>query len=184
MGLDMFIFRAEKPGLDELKGYEYQKMSDTEYWFIDKGDIDDPTISDLKKLCTLVKATGEYWDLDKVQKHYGFVSMPCWLGCGPDGNRFMDGKQNREIVISNEEQKKFVSERTDDYYAVRLKEVAYWKKEYALQEKIHKAFKRKPIKNCGYYRLTKAQLNMIARYDNRFTFTDEDVGSLFYLERY
>ena len=184
MGLDMYIFKAEKPNLDTGIVHDYDKLRNDGYSLFDKEDIDTPMLSDLKKFCVLIKAKAQYWDTEKIQKHYNLKERPHWCGCGPEGNYFGYYGIDHN-TISEEDSRQFGFEKETEFWATFVDEVAYWRKAYSLQNRIHNAFKRKPIENCGYYRLTKAQLAMIRRndpYDRQLS--DEDVGSLFYHEWY
>ena len=61
-----------------------------------------------------------------------------------------------EVSLSEIEEK-FKKEITYDGYAVELQRVAYWRKDYDLEDRIYEQLDRE-IENCGYYLVTNKDL--------------------------
>lgn len=189
MGLDMFMYKAEKPKLDPRKRYTYADL-EKEGFSIFEGEDLSQKVLDMKKFLVKVTVPTEYYNVEKIQKDFGLHEVPHWSGFGPDGWYFSSHHpEDKSITISDQDIHNYLVTRDGTFWITKLTKVGYWRKEYDLQDKIYALYKRAPIRNCGYYRLTKAQLTSIDAFCRKhdleiFEWDPEDVGSLFYHEWY
>jgi hypothetical protein len=189
MGLDMFMYKAEKPKLDPRKHYTYADL-EKEGFSIFEGEDLSQKVLDMKKFLVKVTVPTEYYNVEKIQKDFGLHEVPCWSGFGPDGWYFSSHHpEDKSITISDQDIHNYLVMRDGTFWITKLTKVGYWRKEYDLQDKIYALYKRAPIRNCGYYRLTKAQLTSIDAFCRKhdleiFEWAPEDVGSIFYHEWY
>ncbi len=190
MGLDMFMYKAEKPQLNPQKRYTHASLEKEGFVIFEAKEELPDKLLDLKRFLVKVTVPAQYYNVEKIQKDFNLHEVPHWSGFGPDGYYFSSSHpEDKSVTIPDQDMPQYLVTRDGTFWITKLTEVGYWRKEYDLQDKIHTLYKRQLIRNCGYYRLTKAQLTSIDAFCRKhdleiFEWEPEDVGSLFYHEWY
>lgn len=165
MGLDQCVYRVTKPKLAN-RVYTSEEISDMglnkAYYHEAENDID--LIKELLPYTEIRDVRGHFLNTEKIIADYN-LPKDAYIGyMGPDGMR-MRGHNGEEQFISHDEMdKKYILTKDVPCYIWHAEEVAYWRKNYALQDWIPIALKRS-VENTGYYRLTKT---IIHRLNSRF----------------
>lgn len=157
MGLDMNVFRVQKPLLDENKVYDRDDISGI---IIRKDETDDPKYRQLIPYCKKIHVVNHYYDMDKITEDYG-ITNPHIGGWeyGPNGRfTIIYGNSGRRVQINNDViQSKYTIDRKELCYVCDREEIRYWRKAYEIQEWFHEHIPE-PVENTGYYKLTQEML--------------------------
>ena len=106
-------------------------------------------------------------DYDKIKKD-NKLSKNAMLAGWKSGGIFIFqygkyGGLTKEVPISNEELKKYDKQVTRKALIYKYDELAYWRKEYDLQDLIYTGY-HKEIYNCGFHELDNDLMEKINRY--------------------
>lgn len=201
MGLDMWVYRASRLTDKELAAIEGLPLN--EMWSKDihtfviseMEEEDKPMYADIIPLCRIAKADVSYCDIAKMKEDLGYKPETFAYIC------YTSYKSNDAVDIGlrieGEEETKYIRDiNKDDYtihkkedtYVVKMKELAYWRKHYELQQALYDDYFSgigHNIINCGYHKLNRAMFNDMIRMDGQKQlkgkrFTDK----LFYHEWY
>lgn len=162
MGLDMFVYHAKKPvHLNDKTIYSYDELGHEGYMLIAEKNMKNAMVADLLPFAVRVCAYETQYDVASIKHNFAFSNIPKWFGFDDSGLWFTDDEKT--VVIPHDETGRFTIRGASDwYYAVRLEEIAYWRKNYALQSTLHASYGQCAVENCGYYRLGDAQFDAIA----------------------
>lgn len=156
MGLDMYVYRVEKPGLDPAKVFDSDKVPGI---ILTDEDINDPMYRELLPYCDKVQVIRHYYDTDKMKAESGAVDIYLssiiggvlsFTGTKADGQKVTISKSNVEIDES------YTVDREETCYVCSYSEVRYWRKEYDIQDWFHEHIGH--VENTGYYILSKELL--------------------------
>lgn len=193
MGLDMFVFEAEKPSetiTKKLKTiddcYKYDLFVITEEDYIEE------MYSDLLPFMSEVEILVYKTDFDRFKKDHKIPEDYYQSGFS-SGYRLHFTYENRDHsdeikfeISDNDFREKYVYQIPEKCYVVKLCETEYWRKYYALQSYIYEKYHEytgKTIENCGYHRLSEEMLHELN--ENFFYEFDQLHGdNLFYHEWY
>ena len=189
MGLDMYVTKAVKPNINASNVYELETLERQYTCF---AATEDGTIPEDKKDLTpfLVKVhcLAAYYDMDKIAKAYNLPNDISCAGIGLNSILFIggNGDNQKSISITHKELKNYTCKKEKIFYITKLDDVAYWRKEYALDDALSEYFLKARniiIENGGFYKLTKAAIKIIEQYDKRCIAFDE-MSNLFYHNSY
>lgn len=147
MGLDMYIFRAQYPNLDEKSIYMYQDLD----IYITEEEINWAMYDDLRPYCQKVMAVHEWYDTKAIAEKYG-LGNDCYLSmCVPENSVFANG-ENTKITLSAAELKVMFTKREHTFvWTTKLDEIKYWRKAYDIQDWFYEHLPN--VENCGFYLL-------------------------------
>lgn len=193
MGLDMYIRKATKPNLNARKVYIHKDLQKQEYdTFEAESDGSLPSyLKDLKPFMVKLRCIAEYFDCDKIGEAFGFSERPHWSGFGPDGIYFSSRSATDEyksVTIPHETIREFTYTKKSIFYVTKLQNVGYWRKHYELDDALTQHFLKTRgvvVENCGYYRMTKAAMQIVEKYTKKHDtepvdYQPEEIRSLFY----
>ena len=149
MGLDMYIYKASKPtGINTDIIYDYEALQNRGFsLFAAENAEGEKWFADLMPYCVKVRCVAEYYDVPRIAKAYNLGENAYWCGFGPDGTYFIG--DNKKITVTNEEVEKFCIKKEEEWYVTHIKEIAYWRKHYKLQDWFYEHIDG--VENCGYY---------------------------------
>lgn len=156
MGLDMYVYRVEKPGLDTTRVFDEDELDNI---VLNENDINNPMYSELLPYCDKVRVIRHYYDFDKIKAEYGLSGVhisgiiggtTLFSGMKADGQKIEISKSDKEI---NEE---YTVNREEVCYVSSCSEVHYWRKEYDISHWFYEHIGR--VENTGYYILNKELL--------------------------
>lgn len=171
MGLDMFVYEAEK--LSEKTTKKLKTIDDCynlDLFVIPKKEYKEQEnmYSDLLPFMSEVEILIHKTDFDRFKKDYkipedyyqsGFSSGYC-LRFTYENRDHSD--EIKIEIFDNDFRKKYVYQIPEKCYVVKLYETEYWRKYYALQSYIYETYHEhtgKEIENCGYHRLSEEMLH-------------------------
>ena len=185
--------KATKPTLNARKVYAHEELSEQGYeLFAAESDGSLPGyLKDLRPFMVKLRCIAEYFDCDKIGETFGFSERPHWSGFGPDGIYFSGRsatEDHKSVTIPRENIHEFTYKKKNIFYVTKLQEVGYWRKQYALDDKLTKHFMSSRgvvVENCGYYRMTKAAMRIVENYTKKYDtepvdYNPDEIRSLFY----
>ena len=134
MGLDMYVYRVKKPGLDTSKVFDADEIHDI---ILSEEDIKDAMYRELLPYCDKVQAIRHYYDIEKLKAESGAKSLHLssiiggvlsFTGTKPNGQSVTISKSDAEIDES------YTVDREETCYVCSYTEVRYWRKAYDIQE--------------------------------------------------
>lgn len=158
MGLDMYLHRFSKPRADvkNLNKLSYEQLMDKGYLVIIKGEDMPANFSSIQPLAKEVEVDATYVNFAKIKEAYGIPDDAFVVGESYSQNEIgytfhlpHDDSQHIVIPIDKFEQE-FLFKKKTNAYCIRSERVAYWRKNYILQDAFHNACSV-AIENCGYY---------------------------------
>lgn len=192
MGLDICVYRVQKPGPFESKVFNKEELLDQGYCLIPRPDRYENLVRDLRPYTQEVLVKTAYLNMEAVRKDYGLSEQAyaCeWLGDGRIGIFDPEPEENRHITLTSEEIAEKYTEYEDERTLVFLREeVAYWRKHYGVQNFFYNALG--DVENTGYYFLSEdvlAQFNAAAvekGWNSLPVEAPTDDAALFYWEWY
>ena len=191
MGLDICIYRVSKPAPFENRIYDIEDLQAKGYCVILPGSENSELFWELLPYTQRVKAKVAYLDMKAVRETYGLSeeSYPCaWHANGGIG--ILDPTaEDRIIDLTQEEIKnQFTDVREEDVLVYSKEEVAYWRKDYDVQDFFHDALGH--VENTGYYRLDESVIcdfnfeAAISRWQSLPIEAPTEDSALFYWEWY
>lgn len=195
MGLDMYLYRAKKPKYSTDEEFITKNwLEEKGFYCIPKESMDyskeallpyckeDDVMIKMINIRQIIIDNGYDPDTCEIYLRYQIKDKIGYKICS-------ENKVLKEIELTIEELKiRYEYESLEDVYVVDLKEVAYWRKEYDLQDYIYRIIDSS-IDNCEYKKLSMDQVLDILDYDDSGVDTDciedetEDCA-YFYLEWY
>lgn len=160
MGLDMNVFRIEKPSIDTEKMYDRDNLNGV---VLSSKDIEHPMYRQLLPYCVEVRTINHYYDLKKIGADYGLedTHVTGWMWEGDTSVTEFSGKKNGVVefvkIADDLIDSKYTIDREETCYVCDSDEVRYWRKAYDIQEWFHEHIPE-PVENTGYYVLTKKQI--------------------------
>lgn len=164
MGLDMWLYRITRLNQQELRDIEtmdYTTMCD-KFSVMEWGEKDDAYIGQIKSYVSFVKRPIEQIDFSLAKKACGIPEDAEYSGEIANCDVWFFDRESDEShyeidywQCTDEQRKAMTVTNIVTFCVCHKEEVYYWRKAYALQEKIHKAC-NVPIENCGYYPLNDA----------------------------
>lgn len=149
MGLDMYLYKITRLSVGErnrLDGAREELVRAEGYSCFDKDyvDKDYPELfRKAKGLLTQIKVVTRKEDLDAVKRDFGISenAEPTWktVDSGLVTFKFLneDGSVKEASLSVAEFKSKYVHDEVCETYAWKADEIAYWRKDYGLQERIH-----------------------------------------------
>lgn len=165
MGLDMYVYKATKPtGFKKKTTYDYDKLREKDYCMFEATDVEDAKwFADLMPFCVKINCVAKYYNMPYIAHKFNLGENAHWCGFGPDGVYFKG--DNREITIPDNDINRYCIRKEKEWYVTKIKQVAYWRKHYELQDALHDAYKINgvDVENCGYYKLNDSILGIIKK---------------------
>jgi len=193
MGLDMFVFEAEKPSeaitkklktIDDCYKYDLSVVTEEDY--------NEEIYSDLLPFMSEVEILIYKTDFDRFKKDHKIPEDYYQSGFSTGYYlhfTYKNRNHSDEIKIEISDtvfREKYVYQIPEKCYVVKLYEAKYWRKHYALQSYIYEKYHEytgKTIENCGYHRLSEEMLHELN--DNMLYEQEQLHGdNLFYHEWY
>ena len=171
MGLDMWIY-----GIKEINEKNIPENV-TEEWLDDNGysyvqqyeddDEFDKMYPDLYDYSIMKDVIFTDTDFDKIKKDYNLPKNALVSGFGSDGTIIFSygklGRFRKENTKSNEELKKYDKQVTRKALIYKYNELAYWRKEYDLQDLIYNEYNG-DVYNCGFHKIDDELMKKINKY--------------------
>jgi len=190
VGLDMNVFRIQKPAIDKGKVYDRDELDGI---VLSSEDIVSPMYRQLAPYCVEVRVVNHYYDLKKIGEDYGLedAHIGGW-SCDSNGSSATSiyGKKNgasEHVTIPDELiESKYTIDREETCYVCDRDEVCYWRKAYDIQDWFHKNIPE-PVENTGYYVLNEQQIaafNKEFPEDNILVEAPSETSALVYWEWY
>ena len=189
MGLDMYVYRAKKPQVDVSRIYREEELCRLcpGAIIINEEHYNEDSVNDLKPFSVPVTVITQRVNFEKIEKEFGFSNRVYVGAVTPDYVICSDGDKRVQIERL-EFDKKYLDDFEQKSYMVELEQVAYWRKAYALQNKIYASFEDQDVfvENCGYYSLSNEQIEMICQDEDGYDFDlrGYEDGELMYHEWY
>ena len=186
MGLDMFLFKAEAPTLNPNIPYDYDYLSQLYDCFNDE-DMQSDAMCALKEIAIPYTVRDKKIDLDAVQRCFATGANPHIISIMGDTAKI--SSDNGIVSVSKDVlEQKCYRPYEHQVWAVHFERVAYWRKEYDLQEMIYDSFEQEGIlvENCGFYPLSISQVVTVCQQDptQAREIMKCEAGTLFYHEWY
>lgn len=186
MGLDISIYKIKRPNLDISEKITSDWLRENGYSFETKEILDsDSLYAEIIPFAQVVPMAIDVISLKSIARNHGINKYHHAYEEDYDGEcetyRFcMDENEEdfQDIVIPNTEISKYMHRTNELFYVYESHEVAYWRKDYDLEETVAEMFPG--IRNTEYKKLTKEQYLFIKknfgsgfmekRYDPRYTY--------------
>lgn len=147
MGLDMYLYRAEK-----ANSYKEASFTIPEKDFLDNEDM----YCSLKPYLQKEIVRMDVIDWDRLKKDYDIPShYSLRFGHKSFTYTYKDSLGNeidKTFYEDDLKEKGYIHEEDIPYYFCNIFEVAYWRKDYELQETIYDSIEE-TIENCGFYEI-------------------------------
>lgn len=186
MGLDMSIYRCSRPIVDDTRIYDREELPGI---ILSEEDIGEDMYAQLAPYCEKVRMLNSYYDMEKIRKDYGFSDHAYISMLSSDGIKVSDdcSSKSKEVNLSAKEIKeKYVLDKIEMCYYTSAEEVAYWRKNYDIQDWFHNNLSS-TVENTGYYLLDRELLeDFNEEYPNDAVQVEEpnETSALFYWEWY
>lgn len=174
MGLDMHLFKLEKPekSSEELSAMSLDELNSAGYTVFFQNELPD----DFHLICCMAKRAAvmaEYIDLEKIREDYEIPAGSRIIGESYSsqeiGYTFRLPKaepcdQKHIDIPMDQVRAKYVYKKKTDAYCIKSEEIAYWRKRYDIQSALYDAAEV-PIQNCGYYPMTDDMWDALRKWD-------------------
>lgn len=185
MGLDMFIYRATKPVVNQTMIYEPRDFSLS----IPEKEAEEDMYDDISPYLSVVQVRAEYYDMDKIRSDFGLSAKAHISRVSAEGIGVSDSAQDKRVSISQEDiDAKYTKVEIETHYVCNLERIHYWRKAYDVQDWFHDNLSADYIENCGYYLVDEELVNAYneAFPDDPILFTgrQDENSALFYHEWY
>lgn len=153
MGLDMYVYRVQSPGLDADKVYDRNEIEGV---VLHKDEIDEPMYRQLLPYCDKLRVISHYYNFDKIKEDYGLseVHIGGYTYDNKGGRTFLYGIKNGENfhteVSDDVIQEKYIIDKEEPCYVCCTDEIRYWRKAYDVQDWFHDNIDGN-VENTGYY---------------------------------
>lgn len=156
MGLDICVYKVQKPEPFENKVFDKEELLNQGYCLIPRPDDYEDLIRELRPYTQEVLVKTAYLNMEAVRKDYGLSedAYACeWCGDGRIGLLDPESEGGRHITLTPEEiAEKYTVYEDEQTLAFRREEVAYWRKHYGVQSFFYDALDN--VENTGYYLLS------------------------------
>ena len=169
MGLDAYIYRISKPELED-RVFTVSELSSMGLNSIPAVDFETNTnlYGQLRPYAIKRNVERQYYKTDEMISDYRlpsnsyiyFQSSEKIALCGTDDN----GNRVAQDISARDVNSKYIGTEIVPYYIFQEEEEAYWRKNWDLVDWLEHNLK-KPIENCGYYKLNKT---LICRINSKF----------------
>lgn len=183
VGLDMFIYRCQKPDIDTGKVYNVEDL----YGIVFKeSEAENSFVSQLVPYSVKINVRFAYYNMDKIRKDFGLSDSVYISKRSADGITVHDISSGADLFISaNSADNDYTTTEVEPAYFSRATETNYWCKDYTIQDFFYEHIPL--IENEGYYLLSE---DLIEEFNA--TFPDEEISlenmadntALFYYEWY
>ena len=179
MGLDMCAYKIRKLDISEVaqlqgryasslnKDYRSYVVFEKEEALDENGNFI-PMYAQLAPYLSEVEMIDTLFNIDQLKKDYGIPEDADISGEGYIGNvstyYFQWGQGEKRVELNDEEYEKYVYEDAVGFYICGCEEIAYWRKEFRLQDKMYELCPVE-IENCGYYRCTDEMIAAMKDFD-------------------
>ncbi|MGN0240294.1 MAG: hypothetical protein ACI4CS_01285 [Candidatus Weimeria sp.] len=191
MGLDMNACYVRKMSDEDIAEYlkhkdedgaDFDKLIFTEGEYKESPDM----YRDIMPYCRQIELVNDYIDLKKIRKDYDIpddwkMEGESWSCEGVEFD-FMKGKDIKHIQMRESDiDSRYTEHRKENCYIVCAEDLMYWRKNYALQEVLKKAYP-KTIINCGWHKANKKMIQLMRAVGAYIP--EECEGNIFYHEWY
>ena len=179
MGLDMCVYKIRKLDVSEaaqLQGKNISSLNKDSRSFVviskeealdENGNLI-PMFAQLSPYLREVKLIDTFFNLNQVQKDFGIPEDAEVSGLSCIGNVltycFQWKQGEKRVELSREECEKYTYEDAVEFYICGCTKLAYWRKEYRLQNKLYDLCPV-DLENCGYYRCTDEMLAAMQEFE-------------------
>lgn len=185
MGLDMFIFRATKPSVNQTMIYEPRDFSLS----IPEKEIEGGMHYDIFPYLSEAQVRAEYYDMDKIRSDFDLSAKASISRVSAEGIGVSDSVQDKRVSISQEDvDSKYTKMEIETRYVCNLEEIHYWRKAYDVKGWFHDNLSADYVVNCGYYLVDE---ELISAYNDAFpddpilfAGSQDENSALFYHEWY
>lgn len=185
MGLDMYVFRVQTPSLDPQKVYARDELQD--YVVLPPQRAALVLYQQVLPYAQKLRVVNSYYDLEKISADHhmtdasivGITPLEIWVAGQVAG-------VSATVTIRSEQiRAHYTIDREEECFVFKREKVAYWRKDYDLQELIYDVLAEN-IENTGYYLLTEEAVVAINGYGDQYCqwFEPTETSALFYWEWY
>ena len=166
MGLDQYVYKIEKTKLEE-RIYTSAELRELGLNFTEARNVDEyPNLyADLLPYAIKRYVSSEYYDVEKMIADYNLPSNShVWMQSYDKialGGKTDDGERVQQEITREEIEEKYTVTKTFPYYIWKESEVAYWRKNYNLQDLVYDALGN--VDNTKYCILNKDIIREINR---------------------
>lgn len=191
MGLDMYAYKVENPSLDPSKVYARQDLQEDHVILLpDKAASE--RYQQVLPYAQKLRVISRYYDLEKIREDFHMpdaeVFMTSEESIGIRGT--VNGAETARYIRMEQVNALYTVEREEECFVFAATPVAYWRKEYDLQELIDDSLGG-IIQNTGFYLLDRKTVDRINRYNTEYClaefiewFEPTETSALFYYEWY
>lgn len=146
MGLDMFIYRATKPSVNDTEIYDRGAFE----LHIPEQEVGYSMYEEIAPYLQPVQMRSKYYDMEKIRADFG-LSDEAYIGMSSyDGITVREPGSDNTVSISRWDiDEKYTKEEIETRYVCNLHEVHYWRKEYDVQNWFYDNLA--DVENCGFY---------------------------------
>lgn len=143
MGLDMYVYRVQKPHIDENKLYDKNELDELRDIVIEESKINDPSVQQLIPYCTRVRAIAHRYNVEKISEDYGLTRIFDIGRCYNNGESFLGiyglGEDNveKDVKIPDELISKYVYDREEAFFVGKSEIIWYGRSDYEVQNWFH-----------------------------------------------
>ena len=166
MGLDQYVFRVKKAELEDRE-YTTNELSGLDVNYVSAKNVEENEEFYAQILPYAIKRDVSYltYDVDNMISDYNLPSNSrIWMSCydriefcGTDEN----GERVTKVITREEIEEKYTLVETEPHYIWDQKEIAYWRKNYDLQDWVYDALDN--VDNTKYCILNKDTIREINR---------------------
>ena len=158
MGLDMFLYKVKKMTKEGIKNLPKRRDEFPPNYIVIRKQVakdEEDMVKDIIPYCESMKVSFDYMDFSKCLEDYHIDKDDLCIceGHFNDSVKY-NFKSGREIILSRDEYNNYLYEKEEDCYVCKCDNIAYWRKNYDLEDKIYDAYDG-IIENCGFYRINK-----------------------------
>lgn len=177
MGLDMYLNRIQKLTDEEKKlvaDYHGKAIdggiAEVVLTYIDGSPIYTGEIEDIMPYMHIVDIPKRYWNEEKLKKHFDVPDNAIRVSeqYSHEGNVWTYKFDGKYFNVAFNDIKDMVDEFLETHIVkcgyLKISEVAYWRKEYDLDEMLCKAYDGE-VMNCGYHKLNDEMRKIILEHE-------------------
>ena len=191
MGLDMYAYKVRKPSLDPSKVYARQELQ-REYVVLPPDEATSELYQQVTPYAQKLRVTCRYYDLEKIREDFNMPDAEIWMvsseGIGIGGK--VNGIETTRKISTEQITACYIVVREEECLVFAAESVAYWRKEYDLQELICDSLGGN-VQDIGFYQLDKQTVDRINQYSADHCPTEfiewvepTETSALFYHEWY
>lgn len=185
MGLDMYVRKVQKPSLAVDRVYDSSELEG--YGILSPEELESDLYEQLVPYTQKLPVINHYYNMEKIRADFHMpdaeINMISFDEISIGGT--IDGESASRTITREQIDNLYCREQEEECLVFSVENVAYWRKDYQLQELIHDALDEY-VKNMGYYLLDEATVEVINGYcatEERFDWvTPSESTALFYYE--